>query len=60
MELLRGMTLKQYMARAGGKGLSPGEVISFSQQAAAALAAAHAKGHHPSRHQAGKSLCVGG
>ncbi len=44
MELLRGMTLKQYMARAGGKGLSPGEVISFSQQAAAALAAAHAKG----------------
>src|ERR1700689_1807632 len=44
MELLRGVTLKQYMARAGGKGLSPGEVISFSQQAAAALAAAHAKG----------------
>src|SRR5271155_506936 len=44
MELLRGVTLKQYMARAGGKGLSPGEVISFSQHAAAALAAAHAKG----------------
>jgi eukaryotic-like serine/threonine-protein kinase len=44
MELLRGMTLKQYMARAGGKGLPPAEVISFSQQAAAALAAAHAKG----------------
>ena len=44
MELLRGVTLKQYMARAGGKGLAPGEVISFSQQAAAALAAAHAKG----------------
>src|SRR6202453_3963931 len=44
MELLRGVTLKQYMARAGGKGLIPGEVISFSQQAAAALAAAHAKG----------------
>jgi eukaryotic-like serine/threonine-protein kinase len=44
MELLRGVTLKQYMARAGGKGLSPGEVVSFSQQAAAALAAAHAKG----------------
>ena len=44
MELLRGVTLKQYMARAGGKGLTPGEVISFSQQAAAALAAAHAKG----------------
>jgi eukaryotic-like serine/threonine-protein kinase len=44
MELLRGVTLKQYMARAGGKGLPPGEVISFSQQAAAALAAAHAKG----------------
>ena len=44
MELLRGVTLKQYMARAAGKGLAPGEVISFSQQAAAALAAAHAKG----------------
>ncbi len=44
MELLRGVTLKQYMARAGGKGLAPAEVISFSQQAAAALAAAHAKG----------------
>ena len=44
MELLRGVTLKQYMARAGGKGLTPGEVVSFSQQAAAALAAAHAKG----------------
>jgi eukaryotic-like serine/threonine-protein kinase len=44
MELLRGETLKQYLARAGGKGLTPGEVISFSQQAAAALAAAHAKG----------------
>jgi serine/threonine protein kinase/tetratricopeptide (TPR) repeat protein len=44
MELLHGVTLKQYMARAGGKGLAPGEVISFSQQAAAALAAAHAKG----------------
>jgi eukaryotic-like serine/threonine-protein kinase len=44
MELLRGVTLKQYMARAGGKGLAPDEVISFSEQAAAALAAAHAKG----------------
>ena len=44
MELLRGVTLKQYMARAGGKGLTPAEVISFSQQAAAALAAAHVKG----------------
>ncbi len=44
MELLRGVTLKQYMARAGGKGLAPAEVVSFSQQAAAALAAAHAKG----------------
>ena len=44
MELLRGVTLKQYLARAGGKGLAPGEVVSFSQQAAAALAAAHAKG----------------
>jgi eukaryotic-like serine/threonine-protein kinase len=44
MELQRGVTLKQYMARAGGKGLAPAEVISFAQQAAAALAAAHAKG----------------
>jgi eukaryotic-like serine/threonine-protein kinase len=44
MELLRGVTLRQYMARAGGKGLAPEEVISFGQQAAAALAAAHAKG----------------
>ena len=44
MELLRGVTLKKYIAEAGGHGLSPGEVISFSRQAAAALAAAHAKG----------------
>jgi serine/threonine protein kinase len=44
MELLHGATLKQYLAAAGGKGLAPEEVISFSQQAAAALAAAHAKG----------------
>ncbi len=44
MELLRGVTLKQYMAQAGGKGLSPAEVIAFSQQAASALAAAHRKG----------------
>jgi serine/threonine protein kinase len=44
MELLRGETLRHYLARIGGKGLAPEEVISFSQQAAAALAAAHAKG----------------
>jgi serine/threonine protein kinase/tetratricopeptide (TPR) repeat protein len=44
MELLRGETLKQYLTRAGGKGLAADEVILFSQQAAAALAAAHAKG----------------
>ena len=44
MELLRGVTLKKYLAEAGGKGLAPTEVISFAQQAAAALAAAHAKG----------------
>ena len=44
MELLRGVTLKKYLADAGGHGLAPDEVISFSQQAAAALAAAHAKG----------------
>ncbi len=44
MELLRGETLKHYLAKAGGKGLPADEVISFSQQAASALAAAHAKG----------------
>ncbi len=44
MELLRGLTLKQYLADVGGKGLGPEEVIAFAQQAAAALAAAHAKG----------------
>ncbi len=44
MELLRGETLKQYMTKAGNKGLSREEVILFSQQAAAALAAAHRKG----------------
>src|SRR6202034_1120059 len=35
MELLRGETLKHYLARAGGKGLPADEVISFAQQAAA-------------------------
>ena len=44
MELLRGETLKHYLAKTGGKGLAADEVISFSQQAASALAAAHAKG----------------
>jgi serine/threonine protein kinase/tetratricopeptide (TPR) repeat protein len=44
MELLRGVTLKKYLAEAGGHGLPADEVISFSQQASAALAAAHAKG----------------
>ncbi len=44
MELLRGETLKHYLAKAGGHGLAPDEVVSFAQQAAAALAAAHAKG----------------
>src|ERR1700722_17290340 len=44
MELLRGETLRHYLARIGGKGLAPEEVISFAQQAAAALAAAHGKG----------------
>ncbi len=44
MELLRGQTLKHYIAKAGGHGLAPEEVVSFAQQAAAALAAAHAKG----------------
>jgi len=44
MELLRGETLKHYLAKAGGQGLAPDEVVSFSQQAASALAAAHSKG----------------
>ncbi len=44
MELLRGETLKRYLAKAGGNGLSAEEVVAFAQQAAAALAAAHAKG----------------
>lgn len=44
MELLRGETLKSYLARSGGHGLAPDEVIAFARQAAAALAAAHAKG----------------
>src|SRR5271170_3891564 len=44
MELLRGETLKRYLAQAGGRGLSAEEVVAFAQQAAAALAAAHAKG----------------
>jgi eukaryotic-like serine/threonine-protein kinase len=44
MELLRGETLKRYLSKAGGNGLPVDEVISFAQQAAAALAAAHGKG----------------
>src|SRR5882757_4715488 len=44
MELLRGETLKRYLAKAGGKGLPAEEVVAFAQQAWAALAAAHAKG----------------
>ncbi len=44
MELLRGETLKRYIARAGDHGLSPEEVLAFARQAAAALVAAHAKG----------------
>jgi serine/threonine protein kinase/tetratricopeptide (TPR) repeat protein len=44
MELLRGETLKHYLAGAGGKGLPAEEVVAFAQQAAAALAAAHLKG----------------
>src|SRR3984885_15291343 len=44
MELRRGETLKHDLAKSGGKGLSPDEVVLFSQQAAAALAAAHGKG----------------
>jgi eukaryotic-like serine/threonine-protein kinase len=43
MELLRGETLKQYLANAG-QPLRPDEVIAFSKQAASALAAAHSKG----------------
>ncbi len=44
MELLRGETLKKYLSGAGGQGLPAGEVATFSQQAAAALVAAHGKG----------------
>jgi serine/threonine protein kinase/tetratricopeptide (TPR) repeat protein len=44
MELLRGETLKLYLANAGGHGLTPAEVLAFGQQAASALAAAHAQG----------------
>src|ERR1700683_2754808 len=44
MELLRGQPLKHYLAQAGGHGLAPGEVVSFAQQAAAALAAGHPQG----------------
>ena len=41
MELLRGETLKAYLSR---HSLSPPEVIALGQQAASALAAAHARG----------------
>jgi eukaryotic-like serine/threonine-protein kinase len=41
MELLRGETLKQYLSH---HSLSPSEVIALGQQAASALAAAHARG----------------
>jgi serine/threonine protein kinase/tetratricopeptide (TPR) repeat protein len=41
MELLRGETLKQYLNR---RSLSPAEVLTLGQQAAGALAAAHARG----------------
>ena len=44
MELLRGETLKQYLAKAGGKGLASGRGHFVQPQAASALAAAHAKG----------------
>lgn len=41
MELLRGETLKSYLTR---HKLSPAELLSLGQQAASALAAAHARG----------------
>jgi eukaryotic-like serine/threonine-protein kinase len=41
MELLRGETLKQYLTH---QKLSPTEVLTLGQQAASALAAAHARG----------------
>jgi serine/threonine protein kinase/tetratricopeptide (TPR) repeat protein len=44
MELLRGETLKKHLAESGGHGLGVDEVATFSQQAAAALVAAHGKG----------------
>lgn len=42
MELIEGVTLKQYMEKAGA--LSPGETLDFSIQIARALAHAHDKG----------------
>ncbi len=57
MELLRGETLKQYLAKAGGHGLAADEVVAFAQQAAAALAAAHAKRHYPPGYQTGEPVC---
>ncbi len=45
MELLDGVTLKQYLRRSGTEqALSPQEAVAFSLQAASALAAAHDKG----------------
>jgi serine/threonine protein kinase/tetratricopeptide (TPR) repeat protein len=41
MELLRGETLKQYLTH---QKISPAEVLTLGQQAASALAAAHARG----------------
>src|SRR5271165_1245980 len=41
MELLHGQTLKQYLA---GHRLTPSEILLFAQQAASAMAAAHARG----------------
>ncbi len=56
MELLRGETLKRYLAKAGGHGLAAEEVVAFAQQAAAALAAAARQRDYSPRYQAGESL----